>query len=52
MHAAHTLAQTMYQQTEQAGHAQTGYGEQQAAEPGGSSNDDDDVVDAEYQEAV
>jgi len=54
MHASHSLAQTMYQQSEQAGNTQGGFaGPQDGYEgPRGSANDDDDVIDAEYQEAV
>jgi len=52
-HASHSLAQTMYQQSEQADNAQTGFNTQQGdANSSHSSSEDDDVIDAEYQEAV
>jgi len=50
MHASHSLAQTMYQQSEQTDNSQTGFNPQQDAAHGSSG--DDDVIDAEYQEAV
>ena len=51
--ASHSLAQTMYQQSEQADNAQAGFNTQQGdAYSSHGSSDDDDVIDAEYQEAV
>jgi molecular chaperone DnaK len=50
MHASHSLAQTMYQQTDQDGSAQTGFNKQHGNTEGPAG--DDDVIDAEYQEAV